>query len=161
MPRSRLSRSFAPAVTAALLALGMALSGCASTVSLEPAPEANDPLCAEVTAYLPETVDGQQRRWTDAQATGAWGDPAAVILTCGVTPPGPSELPCQTTGGVDWIIDDADAPNYRVTSFGRTPAVEVYLDTQVVSSREVLDRLSPLVAKLPRDGECTARPGTP
>lgn len=155
MPRPRPSRALAVVV---LSLLGVALTACAGTVSLEPAPEANDPLCAEVTAYLPDSVDGQQRRWTDAQATGAWGDPTAVILTCGVPPLGPSELPCTTAGGVDWVIDDADAPNYRVTSFGRTPAVQLYLDTEIVSSRDVLERLSPLVAKLPQDGQCSERP---
>jgi hypothetical protein len=129
-------------------------------VSLEAAPEANDPLCAEVSAYLPQSVAGQERRWTDAQATGAWGDPTTVLLTCGVTPPGPSELPCQTFGGVDWIIDDSEAPNYRLTTFGREPAVQVYLDYDVVASADVLDQLSPLAAKLPKTGECTARPGT-
>jgi hypothetical protein len=60
---------------------------------------------------------------------------------------------------VDWLIDDSDAPRYRLTSFGRTPAVEIYLDNDVVSSVDVLDSLSSLVAKLPKDGECTARPG--
>jgi hypothetical protein len=144
----------------ALATLALALSGCASTVALEPAADANNPDCAEVTAYLPQTVAGQERRWTDAQATGAWGDPTAIILTCGVTPPGPSELPCQTAGGVDWLIDDSEAPNYRLTSFGRTPAVEVYLDYDVVSSVDVLETLGPLVAKLDKTGECTARPGT-
>ena len=72
------------------------LTGCTSTVSLEPAPDANDPACAEVTVRLPDDLAGQSRRWTDAQATGAWGEPAAVLLTCGVEPPGPTTLPCQT-----------------------------------------------------------------
>ena len=46
---------------------------------------------------------------------------------------------------MDWIIDDAEAPRYRVTTYGRTPAVEVYLDNDVVSSAEVLDTLSQIV----------------
>ncbi len=141
-------------------ALALALTGCASTVSLDAAQDANDPLCAEVTAYLPQTVAGQERRWTDAQATGAWGDPATIILTCGVTPLGPTTLPCQSAGGVDWVVDDSEAPNYRFTSFGRTPAVQVYLDYESVSSGDALRLLGPLVGKLPQDGECTARPGT-
>jgi hypothetical protein len=158
VPRSRFRRL---AALGALTLLGsLALSGCAATVSLEPGPDANDPLCAEVSAYLPQTVAGQERRWTDAQATGAWGDPTTILLTCGVTPPGPSELPCQTFDGVDWIIDDSEAPNYRLTTFGREPAVQVYLDYDVVSSADVLEKIAPLVAKLPQTGECTARPGT-
>ena len=50
---------------------------------------------------------------------------------------------------MDWIIDESDAPRYRVTTFGRTPAVEVYLDNDVVSSAAVLDTLSQIVAVLP------------
>ena len=154
MTRSR--RLLALGVVA--LALSGALTGCAGSVSLQPAPEANDQACAEVSVRLPDDVDGQARRWTDAQATGAWGDPAAVILTCGVEPPGPSTLPCQSVDGVDWIIDDTEAPRYRVTTFGRVPAVELYLDNEVVSSAEVLDRLSRIVGVLPTDGSvCTER----
>lgn len=125
---------------------------------MSPAPDANDPLCADVTVRLPDSVDGEQRRWTDAQATGAWGDPASVLLACGVTPPGPSTLPCQTVSGVDWIIDDSDAPNYRFTTYGRTPAVEVYLDYDVVSGNEALQAVSNAVASLPVDAQCTDRP---
>ena len=146
----------AAAVAALLLASGALLAGCTSTVSLQPADASNDPRCADVSVRLPDAVDGQERRWTDAQATGAWGDPASVILTCGLEPPGPTTLPCQSVNGVDWIIDESDAPRYRVTTFGRTPAVEVYLDNDVVSSAAVLDSLSQIVAVLPTDGsECT------
>lgn len=127
-------------------------------MSLDPAPLANDPACADVIVRLPDQVDGQDRRWTDAQSTGAWGDPTAVILTCGIEPPGPTTLPCQSVDGVDWIIDDAEAPRYRVTTYGRTPAVELYLDNEVVSSAAVLESLSNIVSLLPQDGgTCTAR----
>lgn len=146
-----------------LLAVAGLLSGCATTVSLEPAEDADNPLCAEVTVRLPASVDGQSRRWTDAQATAAWGDPTKILLTCGVTPPGPSTLRCETVSGVDWIIDESDAPQFRVTTFGRTPAVQLYFDTEVgdgaqgVSSRAVLEQLSPFVSNLPVDGECVDR----
>lgn len=79
-----------------------------------------------------------------------------MILTCGVTPPGPTTLPCTPVAGVDWIIDDTDAPRYRVTTFGRVPAVEIYLDNDVVSSADVLDALSRIIGVLPTDGAvCT------
>lgn len=135
-----------------VLTAAVALAGCTTTVSMEPAPGANDPACAEISVLLPGTLDGQDRRWTDAQATGAWGDPSAVLFTCGLEPPGPTTLPCQTVNGVDWIIDESAAPNYRVTSFGREPAVEIYLDNDVVGSAEVLDRLSLIVSRLPETG---------
>ena len=147
-----------PALLAAatILLTGALLSACSSTVSLEPGAEANDPACADVTVRLPDSVDGEPRRWTDAQATGAWGDPASVIITCGVPELGPTTLPCTPVGGVDWVIDDSDAPRYRVTTFGRTPAVEIYLDNDVVSSAQVLDTLSQVVTVLPQNGSvCT------
>lgn len=151
MPR----RSPVLAVVWVLAAAGV-LAGCTSTVSLQPAGNANDPACADVTVRLPDSVDGEPRRWTDAQSTGAWGDPASVIITCGVPELGPTTLPCTPVDGVDWVIDDSDAPRYRVTTFGRTPAVEVYLDNDVVSSAQVLETLSRVVTVLPQDGSvCT------
>jgi hypothetical protein len=149
-------RSAALAIAAPLLLAGALLTGCTSTVSLQAAEDANDPACADLTVRLPDSVDGQPRRWTDAQATGAWGDPASVIITCGVPELGPTTLPCTPVNGVDWVIDDSDAPRYRVTTFDRTPAVEVYLDNDVVSSAQVLDRLSQVVTVLPQNGRvCT------
>lgn len=156
-------RSRRPSLVAALISVttltAIALTGCASTVAMEPAADANDPGCAEVMVRLPGSLAEQERRWTDAQATAAWGDPSTVLLTCGVTPPGPTTLPCQSVGGVDWIIDDAEAPRYRVTTYGRTPAVEVYLDNEVVSSATVLEALSNSVSLLPTEGVgCLERP---
>lgn len=128
---------------------------------MTPAKGANDPACAEVSVRLPDTVDGQQRRWTDAQATGAWGNPTTVLLTCGLEAPGPSTLACQTVDNVDWLIDDSEAPHYRFTTFGRSPAVEVYLDYDEVSGRDVLNALATAVKTLPTDGRsCTERPTT-
>lgn len=139
------------AVTAAV-----ALTGCATTVAMEPAPLANDPRCADVVVRLPDTVDGQERRWTDAQATGAWGDPSAVLLTCGLEAPGPSTLRCITVGGIDWLVDESEAPRYRLTTYGRTPAVQVYVDNEVVSSNNALDDLRLAVSQIPQESECTA-----
>ena len=62
--------------------------------------------------------------------------------------------------GVDWIIDESDAPRYRVTTFGRIPAVEVYLDNDVVSSAEVLDRCRRSSPCCPTDGSVCTESGT-
>lgn len=132
---------------------------------MTPAPNSNDPACADVMVMLPASVDGEQRRWTDAQATAAWGDPLAVLLTCGIEPPGPSALPCQEVGGVDWLVDDSRAPQFRFTTYGREPALEVYLeygspDEQgTVSGRTTLESLGPAVNRLPETGHvCLDRP---
>jgi hypothetical protein len=156
--RTRRTLRSAALLGAALLTVSL-LAGCATTVSMEPAPEAGSPDCAAVTVRLPASVDGQARVWTDAQATAAWGSPTTVLLTCGLEPAAPSTLPCQTVDGIDWLIDDSEAPKYRFTTFGRVPAVEVYLDYDVVSARSVLGGLTNGVRMLPStDAECTERP---
>jgi hypothetical protein len=144
---------------AVIVVAAAALAGCSSTVALDPADGANDPLCAEVIVRLPGEVDGEQRRWTDAQATGAWGEPTSVILTCGVDPIGATTLPCTTSAGVDWVVDDSEAPRYRATTFGRTPAVEVYIDSEAVPPAGALEPLSRIVgATLPSDGSTCSEP---
>ncbi|MDH6181482.1 hypothetical protein M2152_001664 [Microbacteriaceae bacterium SG_E_30_P1] len=138
-------------------ALVLLLAGCAPTVALEPAADAADPLCAEVSVRLPDSVDDLTARETNAQATGAWGEPTAVIVRCGVPSPAPTaELPCVTVEGIDWLRDDTDAPDYVFTSYGREPAVEVIVDSEVASGLDVLTALAPAVGRLPASGECVA-----
>jgi hypothetical protein len=136
------------AATAALTILaGAALTGCSTTVNLEPAEGADDPACAQVSVRLPGSVADQPRLWTDAQATGAWGEQSsAILLRCGVTPPGPTEAKCITIGGIDWIVDESRAPKYLVTTYGRVPAVEVFIDNEAVSPNDVLGALGAAVA---------------
>jgi hypothetical protein len=142
----RLFPSLAAAGLVLVAAIGLA--GCSTTVDMDPADGANDPACAEVSVRLPGSVDGQSRIWTDAQATGAWGnDGSAVLLRCGVATPGPTEAKCIALGGVDWIVDESKAPKYLVTSYGREPAVEVFIDNETVSPNEVLTQLGERVVQ--------------
>lgn len=134
------------------------LSACTPTLSLSPAPDANNPLCAEITARLGNypAIAEQKRRWTDAQATGAWGD-EAIILSCGVPVPGPTaDYPCVRLGGVDWLVDAERFPNMRMTSYGRDPAVQIWVRTELVSSNLALTTLGPLVTRIPATAECIA-----
>ncbi|MEY4971451.1 MAG: hypothetical protein RLZZ404_377, partial [Actinomycetota bacterium] len=98
-------------VVAAVL-LAASLTGCSATVNLESAPLANDPACAEITVRLPDQIGDQAKRVTNAQATGAWGEPASVILRCGLEPAAISSLTCVTASDVDWLVDDSQAPSY-------------------------------------------------
>ncbi|MER7796168.1 DUF3515 family protein [Microbacterium sp. NPDC096154] len=143
------------AATALVLAAG--LSGCTATVSLEAAPDANDPACAEVTVRLPDAIGDLERRWTDAQATGAWGDPTSVIVSCGVTPPGPTTLQCVPFEGVDWIVDASELPYQRITTYGRTPATQVYVNTDEISPSDVLPTISRIVSSIPAERQCVDR----
>jgi hypothetical protein len=156
VPRSRRSLALI-----AVLALLPGLAACTATVSMEAAKGANDPACAQVVSRLPKTISGQERRWTDAQATGAWGDPAAILLTCGLEAPGPSTLPCRPFDGVDWLVDEsqADQNRYTLTTFGRQPAVQVYLDYAAASSADVAQALAPLIRDyLPATGAVCSSP---
>lgn len=161
MPRS--SRTLA---LLAALALLPGLAACSTTVAMQPAKLANDPACAEVVSRLPATISGQDRRWTDAQSTGAWGSPTAILMTCGLEAPAPTTLPCRTFDGVDWIVDESQAAEnrYTLTTFGRQPAIQVFLDYDLASSGDVAQALGPLIRSyLPSTGAActTASDATP
>ncbi|ROS29856.1 uncharacterized protein DUF3515 [Rathayibacter sp. PhB127] len=144
------SRRVLPVV--ALLAL--ATSGCTGTVPMEAAPTAAAVGCAEIAARLPSDVVGLTQRETDAQGTGAWGEPALVLLRCGVPDPGPSAA-CITERDVDWTIDDSDAAVVVATSYGRNPVVEVMLGAGLSGGREILAALAPAVSSVPATRRCS------
>lgn len=154
LPRRGLRRI---ASAAGLAVLGsLALAGCTQAVTFEAAPSASDPDCAAVVVRLPDAVAGLPERETNAQGTGAWGQPASVLLRCGVEPLGPTTDRCVSVDGVDWVIDESDAPNYLFTTYGRTPAVEVLIDNDVVSGTTAISDLSGAVSAIPSEGGCVA-----
>ena len=146
--RIRLAAALSVAATSILLV------GCTAAVPLQPAPDANNPTCADVIVHLPTAVADQDERETNAQSTGAWGDPAAVLLHCGVPVPGPTTLPCLNINGIDWIEDDSEAPTYRYTTYGRDPAVEIVIDSKLVSGSTALVDVANAVSFIPATGQC-------
>lgn len=138
-----------------LLVLIPLLAGCAATVNLDAAPLANDPACAEVSVRYPSEIGDLSQRYTNAQATSAWGEPAAVIARCGLEAVEVSQLSCVTAGGVDWLVDDSKAPSYRFISFARNPAVEVIVDSEKASGVGALEALANAVSKIPASKICT------
>lgn len=147
-----------PAVAAAALLL--AVSGCTQVVPLEPAVDAEDARCADVVVHLPDTVGGRDSdlglRETNAQGTAAWGTPSAAILRCGVPVPDPtSTLRCYTADGIDWLLDETDAPNLVYTSYGREPAVEVIVNQDDAAGGAVLLDLASAVGYTDKVGACT------
>lgn len=141
------------AVIAPLLLLGLA--ACTPAVPMTPAADAINPACAEVIVRLPDVIGVDAKRVTDAQATGAWGSPASVLLRCGVPVPGPSTLLCATIKGVDWLRDPSDAPKYVFTTYGRDPAVQVIVDGDKASGTDALIALSNAVGSIPATRACT------
>ncbi len=139
-----------------VLTLGvMLLTGCAPTVVLEPAADANNPECAEIIVRLPDTLADQPNRSVNAQSTAAWGEPVAVILRCGLEPVEVSALPCVSASEVDWLVDDSNSPSFRFVSYARSPATEVIIDSTVVAGVTVLEQLAASVGVLEASKRCT------
>ncbi len=137
-----------------LVAATVALTGCAPIVPMDPAPDAVNPECAEMIVRLPQQVADLDIRQTNAQATGAWGQPAAVLLRCGVPPLGPTTLPCLNINGIDWIEDTSDAPMLRYQAYGRIPATEVVIDSSKISGTTALIDLGAVISLVPQTREC-------
>lgn len=147
-----------------LITAAITLTGCSQTVHMEPAKYAEDVRCAEVSVRVPDTLAGERRRWTDAQATAAWGDPASVLLRCGVPLQGPSELPCYSLGGVDWLAFAQEGDVQRAITFGRDPAVEVAISrSRGLDFATVLEGVGRFVNPAIPDvtAECTLRATPP
>ncbi|MBD8585960.1 DUF3515 family protein [Frigoribacterium sp. CFBP 8766] len=144
---------------------GVSLAGCAAVVPMSPAADANSVECAQVTVHLPDSIgESETRRETDAQATGAWGEPTSVLLRCGATEPGPTDLPCYTIQGVDWIVvsPEDDPESAILTTYGRSPAVEVIFDTTKLTGASVMGDLADAVGYLPTNGRaCTSAEDLP
>lgn len=152
-----------PATTTTLVVgVVLALTACAPTVPVQVAPFATEPVCASVVLALPASLgEGLDRVDTDAQATAAWGDPrAAVVLRCGVEPLGPTTERCQsvtTPQGptVDWVVVE-DEGDWRFTTYGREPAVELTVPQEVATTRSTsfVDLLGPAVAIAEQQRRC-------
>lgn len=154
MPRTRRL-----AIAAGVLAVVAALAGCSTTVHLEPAADANDPACADVSVLLPDAVGDLDRVWTDAQATGAWGEPT-VVLRCGVAPPAPSTEVCTTIGNVDWLVLDQEDDRQRLVTYGREPAIELVIRRgEEIDFRTVVESLTTSIraGMQPATAGCTDR----
>ena len=125
-------------------------------MNLEAADDSNNPNCADLSVRLPDMLGGNQIRYTNAQATAAWGNPAAILLRCGLETVEVSALPCVTAGTTDWLVDESEAPKYRFISYATIPAVEVIVDSEVASGITTLEGLSQAMSVLPRTKVCTA-----
>lgn len=148
------------AVAAAVLVL---LTGCAATVALTPAASATSAKCATVVAQLPDTASNLNRRETNAQGTGAWGNTAQILLHCGVPVPDPTAtLPCSSVNGIDWLVNAGSKTWYVFTTYGRTPAVSVWVSSQDVKadSNAALTDLSLAVGTIKAQHKCSSPSAT-
>jgi hypothetical protein len=148
----KILRSFLAVGLSAAFALSAA--GCSPILNLEPGADSNNPGCAEVVVRLPNQLGELRARDTNAQGTGAWGEPASVLLRCGIEPVLASSLPCVTVGEVDWLVDDSAAPSFRFVTFGRTPATEVIVDSGKASGITALEELADAVTRTEPEKVC-------
>jgi hypothetical protein len=135
------------------------LSGCAATVALAPAGDATNAGCASVVVQLPDTVSTLVQRQTNAQGTGAWGEPADILLRCGVPVPDPtSSLPCVTVDGIDWLRKADPKDVFVFTTYGRDPAVAVTINSKDVKAdgNQALNDLATAVATIPSKHHCVS-----
>src|SRR5690625_5593332 len=134
---------------------GLTLTSCTSLVAdIEVAPDATNPECAEAMVALPEEIAGHERRRTDSQSTAAWGEPAVAVFRCGVEVSGPTTDECVGANGVDWVVRE-EGTNWRITTDGREPAMEVLFDGERVSSSSVMVDVGNAAARIPAEGGCT------
>ncbi len=166
-----------------LAASVLVVSGCSSAVTVDAAPDATNPDCARALVAMPDTLAGQDKRETTAQATAAWGDPATIILKCGARVKEPVQDPCVRVNDVDWTLrqdggaKESSEPSesssstsgtsvdqgqsldgtgtWTATSFGRSPAIQVTFDAAKVNSSTLLVDLQSAVNRIHQTKECT------
>src|SRR5699024_9060189 len=144
----------AAGIAAATVAI--TLSGCTSMLVVEPAQQAADPDCALPILLMPDEVGELSQRTTSSQGTTAWGEPASVIVRCGVAPPAPTTDPCVSVDGVDWVQVREDEDTWQFVTYGRTPAVEVLVTPQSISGATALASVSPAVEEIEQTAECVS-----
>lgn len=134
----------------------VSLSGCTSMLVLDAAEEAADPDCALPILLMPDELGELPQRTTSAQGTTAWGEPASVIVRCGVAPPAPTTDPCVSVDGVDWVQVRAEEDTWQFVTYGRTPAVEVLVTPAAISGATALASVSSAVSEIEQTAECVS-----
>ena len=69
--------------------------------------------------------------------------------------PGPTTDQCVSVDGVDWVVRD-EAENWRLTTYGRDPAVEVLFTKTGTSSDTVMTALGSAVEQIPAERACVS-----
>ena len=140
---------------AAVLAVGtLVLTGCADALVVDAAEDAANPDCALPILLMPDQIGDLEQRTTSSQGTTAWGEPASVIVRCGVPEPAPTTDPCVTVDGVDWVQVRGDEDTWQFVTYGRSPAVEVLVTPTVVSGANALASVSSSVSEIEQTAQC-------
>ncbi|MGH4033845.1 DUF3515 family protein [Actinomycetota bacterium Odt1-20B] len=159
-PPSRAARRRRIALGAAVVALAAAAAiayeyAASPARDLKAAPRAHSAACARLAAAFPDRLADADRDSTDVAGAAVWGD-GAVTVRCGLPTPLPTGDPCSEVDGVDWVWRARqDEPDSRLLiTYGRSPAVEVRVDTRHAAPDAVLIDLSRLVKPIRQVREC-------
>lgn len=134
----------------------MLLSACGGPVEVAIPAEAESPACQGASEHWPDEVGGLAPAETDPTdpTVAAWGDPA-VIARCGMPALGPTENQCVVVNGIDWVAEDL-GDGTRLTTFGRTPAIEVLVPEDHGPGPLLLPAFSEAAKQLPtNDYSCS------
>ncbi|MER5993809.1 MULTISPECIES: DUF3515 family protein [Streptomyces] len=124
--------------------------------TVDSAPRGGDARCSEVVDRLPDEVGAQSRDWVIGDGVAAWGD-RSLVLRCGVGEPEPTTSLCLTAEGVDWVLDERTLKAEGVsvlTTYGRSPAVEITYDGPREDVGGILVELKEAVARIPQGAKC-------
>jgi hypothetical protein len=126
------------------------LSGCSSSVEIEPTSQATSEVCRSVTSAWPDTAGGQARREVSSASAGAaYGDPA-IIARCGVPALAPTTDDCIEVDGMGWVAQKL-SDGTRFTTFGRDPALEVLVPIDYAPEPLLLPAFTEAAEKLPKN----------
>lgn len=144
------------AVAAALVAAVVAVVVAVDSRRIDSAPRGGEAECATVVDRLPERAGSRDRDWALGDGVASWGD-RALVLRCGVDELRPTVNLCVTADGVDWVLDEdrlkADGVSV-LTTYGRSPAVEVTYHGPRAEVGGLLVELNDAVEWLPQQRTC-------
>jgi hypothetical protein len=123
---------------------------------IDSAPGAENPKCSEVIDRSPDRVAAESRDWAIGRGVASWGD-RTTVLRCGVAEAAPTVDLCVTVDGVDWVLDEKQLHATGVsvlTTYGRTPAIQVTYSGARENVGGVLVQLQDSVAWIKQKRKC-------
>ncbi|WP_329580735.1 DUF3515 family protein [Streptomyces sp. NBC_01361] len=136
--------------------LALASYGFVNSHRVDSAPNSGNARCAKVVSDSPDKILSKSRDWAIGDGVATWGD-RDVVLRCGVKELEPTTNLCITANGVDWVLDEGTLKEDGVsvlTTYGRSPAVELTYSGPREEVGGILTSLKSSVDWMPRHSRC-------
>ncbi|WP_420036284.1 DUF3515 family protein [Streptomyces sp. cg28] len=120
------------------------------------APFSNDAWCGKVVDRAPEKIFSDSRDWVIGDGVASWGK-QHLTLRCGVEELEPTVNLCVNADGVDWVLDEEKLKIDGVsslTTYGRSPAVELTYSGPKEDVGGILSSLKSTVVGIPQHSKC-------